>query len=486
MNSLLQTILFPIYLLQLEEYNLKRFRVALQKSKGRIPDQWRAQLAWTPKMTLVFLLSFLIHAFASGTIIFVLSSIIPNLGILSALYFVLLIGLLPLFFIPLQLVVLLLNPFDSLIKSYIIRKAKNKIAQHPKLTIIAVAGSFGKTTMKELLAIVLEQKYSVLKTQKNINTPVGISRQILQELTSSHDVYIVEMGEYYRGDIAAICSITKPDIAVVTGINEAHLEKMGDLQITSATIFEVVENAKEDATIILNADSPLVVQHHSRYIGKRAKQFYSSRKNSLSRIEPKNILFKNNGEGVSFDLYENGKALGAFHTTLLGEYIIGDSIGALHIGKQRGLSVTDVQKGLERLKPIPHRLQTILNKSNNVLVIDDSYNGNPDGVGEAIKVLSRFTNRRKIYCTPGLVETGHENEKIHYTIGKQLSTVADIVILIRNSATPFIEKGLLKNSFSQQNIIWFETAQEAHNNLGTILKPNDVILFQNDWPDNYF
>ena len=125
------------------------------------------------------------------------------------------------------------------------------------------------------------------------------------------------------------------------------------------------------------------------------------------------------------------------------------------------------------------------NKENNVLIIDDSFNGNPAGVREAIETLAKFKNRRKIVLTPGLVEIGSETREVHENIGKQLAKVADKVLLIQNSVTDYILKGLQTAKFNHANIIVFPTTQEAHASLGQILQPNDVILFQNDWPDNY-
>jgi UDP-N-acetylmuramoyl-tripeptide--D-alanyl-D-alanine ligase len=118
-------------------------------------------------------------------------------------------------------------------------------------------------------------------------------------------------------------------------------------------------------------------------------------------------------------------------------------------------------------------------------VIDDSYNGNPEGVKEAIKLLSQFKDHRKVYLTPGLVEMGHKAEEVHEKIGKQLAKNVDLVLLVRNSVTPFIEKGLMESGFAQDRIIWYATAQEAHSSLDKVLQKGDVILFQNDWGDQY-
>ncbi|MGB9680734.1 MAG: glutamate ligase domain-containing protein, partial [Minisyncoccia bacterium] len=125
-------------------------------------------------------------------------------------------------------------------------------------------------------------------------------------------------------------------------------------------------------------------------------------------------------------------------------------------------------------------------KKENFLIIDDSYNGNPNGAKAAIEVLKKFKNKRKIYVTPGLVEMGKEAQKVHEEIGRLLAPVADLVILIQNSVTGFIISGLLEKNFNREKIIIFNNPLELQEKIKEIIKPNDVILFQNDWPDNYF
>ncbi len=168
----------------------------------------------------------------------------------------------------------------------------------------------------------------------------------------------------------------------------------------------------------------------------------------------------------------------------MGEYAVADTEAAIKVAKILGMEEKEIVKGLVNVKPVEHRLEPI-NSSSGVLVIDDSYNGNPAGVSEAIKVLSRFGSRRKIYITPGLVEIGKEVKAVHIEIGRELATVVDLVILIKNSVTPYIEMGLMSAKFPKEKILWFNSAQTAHAELKNILKPNDVVLFQNDWGDQY-
>ncbi len=337
-----------------------------------------------------------------------------------------------------------------------------------------------------MLAAILSQQYSVVKTPDTINTPLGIARLIQGKVKDTTQILIAEMGEYYPGDIKAICELVPPDIAVITGINEAHLEKMGSMDITIATIFEIAQYAKENATILMNADSQHIENHYKQYTGNRNVMFYTKNMNDLSDYMVKNRTVHDDASGTSFTIYRRGKSIGEFKTSILGSYSGGDTVGCIQIAHLLEVPDDTIRKGVEALKPISHRLEPILNRNTNILVIDDSYNGNPDGVEEAIKTLKAFTSRRKVYVTPGLVEGGEKVAEIHYTIGKRLSDVADVVVLIKNSVTLYIEKGLRESGFKAENIIWFPSAPEAHRGLTGVLKSGDVVLFQNDWPDNYY
>jgi UDP-N-acetylmuramoyl-tripeptide--D-alanyl-D-alanine ligase len=336
---------------------------------------------------------------------------------------------------------LILKPLDSLAKNQLVKKARAKIerleqpinrhATGGQLKIIGIAGSYGKTTMKEVLRQVLSCKFKVVSTPESVNTPVGIARWILNKVDESTEIIIVEMGEHYRGDIKDICDITTPDIAVITGINESHLERMKKMDTVVATIFEIVSNSKPGATVVLNADDKNVGDNYKKFVWSdhRVQEFRI--KNLELRIFDTEKLCWN------FEIDGVGKA----EVNLLGEYALGDVDAAVKIGKSLGMSNEQIIAGIKNIKPVEHRLQPMPSTAN-VLVIDDSYNGNPDGAAEAIKVLARFINRRKLYITPGLVEMGKNSAEIHRAIGKQLAGVADVVILIKNSVTGYIAEGI--------------------------------------------
>lgn len=475
----LSTPLYHWYLLQLENYELRRYWRLLRQRRRYFPPifPWRKTIVWTPKLMAVVVLAALIHITGGLALWYIFR--------FSALaYGIFLIGFLgyPLW---LSAAVFLIAPVDYCIKEIIITRARRFLRRFPDLKIIGLAGSYGKTTVKEVLAAGLAASRKVLKTPENINTPLGIARLILKELNPTIEFFIVEMGEHYPGDIKRICRLTPPDIAIVTGINEAHLERLQSIEQTAGTIFEIIDYSKPNSRAVLNADDARVGEYYTRRYSTRPAQWYSYRNHSRCPFQITRHEFLEDGAGQHFSLARQGRSLGDFTTKLLGVYAIGATIAALTAGDQLGVSSDDIRRGLASLKPIAHRLEPLLNRHQNILVIDDSYNGNPAGVHEAIAVLERFKTRRKIFITPGLVEMGERAQAVHEHIGRALARVADRVILISNSVTPAIAAGLTAEGFETGKIVWFPTAQAAYASLGYILQPNDVILFQNDWGDNY-
>ncbi|OGB70389.1 hypothetical protein A2Y26_00230 [candidate division CPR2 bacterium GWD2_39_7] len=470
MNPIL-IIKYQLYLLQLENYELGRYwKLILKKGYFRSKQPLRKELVWTNKTKIIFLISVILIG-AGKIIAFQFGFFAVILWLVFALLS------LPLFF---TIALVSIIPVDLTIKKYLIGKAKKIIKSKEKLIIIGIAGSYGKTTMKNVLTTILETHYKVLATPESVNTSVGIARWLLNKFDNNTEILIIEMGEHYKGDIKYLCSITPPDIAVLTGINEAHIERLGSIKTSISTMFELVENARKDALIILNADDENIKKNYKGFTEGKNISFYSYKNDALVKIKIKNKKFDPRNLVWTFD----ADSLGTLSTSVLGEYILGHIINGITVSKYLNLNDKEIKMGIFRIKPVEHRLQPI--KSNaDILVIDDSYNGNPDGVMESIELLDKFKDRRKLFITPGLVETGDKAPEVHQEIGRNLAKVATQVILIRNSVTPFIEKGLAEGNFDTSQIIWFDTAEEAHQALGGILKPNDVILFQNDWGDQY-
>ncbi len=455
---------FHLLLLQLEEYDLFRFIKAVVNTKGIPPSRdFRKPLKYTLKIKLITALSSFFILFLA----FFFSKIFANNAykiIVLVLFFALGLYFSYIFLIIINVILL---PIDILIKELLVFFAKNKIKKLNNVKTIGIAGSYGKTGMKDLLATVLAEKYRVVKTPESFNTPVGIAGTILREVNEKTEILIVEMGEYYSGDIKNICSIVPPQIGVITGINEAHLERLKSIDNSIKTIFEIAKNMKSNGIFLLNGKDKLIKNHYKKFVARQEIYLYQAK----GKVE-----FNEDAPGY---IYQK------IFFPFLGQYNLDKIDGVIYLAKKLGLTDQEIETGLKKIKTPAHRLQPILNREKNILVIDDSYNGNPDGVEEAIKILSLFKKRRKIFVTPGLVEMGDKNREVHQKIGKRLNDVMDLVILVKNSVTPYIGEGLIKAGFNKKNILWFNSMMEAQNNLGKILKSGDVVLFQNDWPDNY-
>ncbi len=484
---------YQLYLLQIENYEIGRYLKLLFR-RGLLPSKnLRKELVWTMKAKGLFLMAFGLYIFLPIVIFWFFIPASTGMTIKIILLFTVYCLLLFLFFIFYILSLILIWPLDWTVKTIIILKAKSKVKNLPDLKVIGIAGSYGKTTMKEVVKTVLSKQYRVLSTPESVNTPVGIARWILKEVNALTNIIIVEMGEHYKGDVEYICRITPPDIAVVTGINEAHLERMKNMDTVVSTIFEVVSKSKAKSLIVLNGDDKNVTGHYKEFIwpdhkpavyGRQNQEVLARHQSELQAAASGKIMnYEFNSDKLSWQA--EFKDLGDVEVNLLGEYAVKDVEAAIIIAKYLNMENEDIKKGIEKIKPVPHRLQPIQSPED-VLVIDDAYNGNSDGAREAIKVLAKFKDRRKIYITPGLVESGKKSQDIHREIGKRLAGKVDVVILIRNSVTQDIESGI-KNyeSRTKPKIIWFETAHQAHSSLKSILQPRDVVLFQNDWGDQY-
>lgn len=485
---------YQLYIYQLEEYDTNRFTKAIT-SKGLIPPKTlRKKVVWTSKAKALTLIAVILMTVFAFMLSYLLNYFFLHTITLFALVFLLLLYSFFIFsFVFLAQAQTILRPIENKKKRELIKEATQKIVSlksiNKEFKIIGITGSYGKTTMKEVITQVLDSKYKVVSTFENQNTPIGIARKILNDVDKKTEILVVEMGEYVKGDVDAICKITPPDISIITGINEAHLERYGTMQNAIDTKFEIVENTKAEGLVLLNADDALTVENYKRFAKDKKIVWFSSKNSELSEYKVKKVTLDQNKLELNF-VIDSPKKEGIhdgiidFHTKFLAEYIIGNIIAAMIVASELGLRDTEVRLGVSQLKPVEHRLEASM-LTDNIVLIDDTYNGNSNGIQEGINLLKKFDGRRKVYITPGLVETGDLSESIHLEIGARLAKVADLVVLIKNSVTPFIEKGLVDAGFNVENIIWFDDAKTTYSSLRNFVKEGDVVMMQNDWSDNY-
>lgn len=390
------------------------------------------------------------------------------------------------------------EPMEELIKRHYIRQAKTKLDNTDVLRI-GITGSYGKTSVKEILRTILSQKYRVLATPASYNTPLGIAITV-KSLDSTHDVFIAEMGARNKGDIKELALLVKPDYGVLTGINNQHLESFGTIENIKNTKFELFETLAWGAGD--GVDGLNDGQGRNDGNGRNGKGFFSSDNEGARELYERfggekylagiggaeNDLvtateLSTSEQGTSFTLNIAGEEPVACNTVLLGKHSVSNICLAAAVAYKVGLTPEEIAKGINRLQSVGHRLELVPNNKK-IVIIDDSYNCNEDGAKAAMEVLDTFKGR-KIVVTPGLVELGKMENVANLSFGTLLAAHADKVIVIGKHNAEMIINGLTAGGMDKADISFAKNLNKGNEILNGMLAEGDVVLFENDLPDNY-
>jgi UDP-N-acetylmuramoyl-tripeptide--D-alanyl-D-alanine ligase len=374
---------------------------------------------------------------------------------------------------------LLLYPVEEALRRKFQAQAEHKLReQQPK--VIAITGSAGKTTTKELVAQLLSARYRVLKTPSSFNTPMGISRTVNDSL-DGQDYFVVEMGAYRKGEIDKLCRLVGgADISVITTVNAQHLERFGSLEKTAEAKFEIVEGLKRGGTAVLNYDVPAIRERARRQNGLRVLSFGLEASNSPDVLGG-NVV--ETPDGIELDVSFEGKTV-RVKTQLLARHNAGNILAAFGVGLTCGLDLGYMAAAVRQLRSPEHRLQAV-KLSNGVIELDDAYNANPEGIVGALEVLGSYKGRRRIVVTPGLVEMGREKGAYHARIGQVAAKTCDVAVLVGPKQTADIKASMLQASFPAERIHVVKGVEEARQLLRREGSSQDVVLFANDLPDQY-
>lgn len=454
-----------VYMLQQVEYNSSKFLKWTITLPNLLKVQKRQKLETTARVQLLLAITY------SGWIFLLVTAVVVCLKI-NVLFGVLLLFLLPLFLI------CVLATSNTLLDLAIITpkekreiaRAKNKLMSLPA-TRIAILGSYGKTTTKEILTAVLSSGKQVVATPGNKNVLISHARWV-NSLNGAEDVLIFEYGEGKPGDIKLLTDFSHPEIAVITGVAAAHMEEYGSLDAI-AKDFRHIFSVCSPKNVFINGDSPELTSriHQGRtYFGAGLGDW-------KIKLQSQDL------DGMDF-IMSSGKKTLKLHTKLIGEHLLGSLGLAVELAEQLGLSDQQIKAGVAATKPFEHRMQPY--KLAGAQIIDDTYNGNIEGVRAGLKLLGELkTTGRKIYVTPGLVEQGALTRVIHNKLGQLIAkSQPDRVVLMQNSVTSFIQDGLDEGGFAGELLIE-PVPLDFYTNLEHFVAAGDIVLMQNDWPDSY-
>jgi UDP-N-acetylmuramoyl-tripeptide--D-alanyl-D-alanine ligase len=346
-----------------------------------------------------------------------------------------------------------------------IRLASKLLAAHPA-TKVAVAGSNGKTTVKEILITVLRVGKKTAATPANKNVSVSHA-DFAAGLEGDEEILIIDYGEGRPGDVARFAKRTHPDIGVITGLAPAHLDRYKTLAAAAKDIFSLAGHVKK---LYVNTDADSV----EPYLKKAFIGFGSRGIDNWHVSDVKMDI-----HGLSFRL--GGKDGLRVKSKLLGRHLIAPLALAAYLGRHFGLSDKQILAGISKLESFEHRMKPY--QISGAWVIDDTYNGNIEGMKAGLALLAELPARRKIYVTPGLVDQGDESDAIHEELGRAITSAGpDEVILMKHSVTDSIIRGMKKY---RGQLTIEEDPLDFYANLDKYVAAGDLVLMQNDWPDQY-
>ena len=372
-------------------------------------------------------------------------------------------------------------PIERMIYHHFEKLAKNKLKSMTNLKIIGITGSYGKTSSKNILNDILNVKFNSLPTPKSINTFNGIMITINNKLSKFDDVFIAEMGAYVKGEINGLCKLVGPKYGIITSIGTAHLETFGSEQNIIDGKMELIEYLPSDGVGVLNKDDEKQRNYKIKNKNK-CKILWIGIDNEDVDVRATNI--ECSYKGTSFDvIFKDAKKEYHFETKLLGKHNVYNILSSLALGYEFGISIKDLQQAVKKVKPVEHRLE--LKKLGNFYQIDDAYNSNPIGAKNALDVLA-LMNGTKVVVTPGMIELGEKEKELNREFGRQISSVADKVILIGEKRTKPIKEGLIDKNFNEDDIYVLNDVRDSYVLLEKFKTKKELYaLFENDLPDTY-
>lgn len=367
-------------------------------------------------------------------------------------------------------------PIEKIVYYYFLNKAKNNLKGRTRLEVVGITGSYGKTSSKNILHDILSSKYSVYKTKKSFNTPYGLMTSINNELDKFSEIFIAEMGACKLGDINELCDIVNPKYGIITKIGVAHLETFKSEYNIQKGKFELIERLPIDGIGILNRDD---INQTTYKIKNKCKIIWIGIDNKEADIYATNIKLSSNGS--TFDIkFKGSDKKYKFETILLGKHNIYNVLSSIALALELGIRIEDIQKSVKRLSQIEHRLE--LKKYEDITIIDDAFNSNPEGSKSALEVLSMM-NGKKIIVTPGMIELGDKQYELNKKFGEYIKEVCDEVILVGEKQTQAIYEGLIESGYNKNNIYVINDVKEAFKIIRKLKDKETFVLLENDLPD---
>ncbi len=372
-------------------------------------------------------------------------------------------------------IVLIFQPLTAFFRYQIIKRAIKKRETFKNLLVIGITGSYGKTSTKEFLGTILEQKFprAILKTEKHQNSEIAVSKCILEKLNENHRIFIVEMGAYNKGGISLLAKIAKPKIAILTGVNEQHLALFGSMEnlISAEGGKELIESLPEDGLVIFNGENKILREIYEKT--KIRKKIVGVQKKDFD-LWAGNIKVKR--KVLFFQVFSKDGGSADFNLNLIGKQNIENILLAACCAKELGMSLKEISLACQKITQEQTGVKLIKTKKG-FNIIDATYSANPDSVIAHLEYLKTWPGKRVIIM-PCLIELGSKSEEIHKKIGQKIGKICDLAIIITKDKFSQIKEGALENGMKKEHILFSEDPKEIFERIKNFNEENDIILLE--------
>lgn len=333
---------------------------------------------------------------------------------------------------------------------------------------IAITGSSGKTTAKDMIAAVLGQSLNVLKNEGNFNNTIGLPHTLFN-LNKNHEICVLEMGMNSFGEIKQLAETVRPDIAIITNIGTAHIEFLESREGILKAKLEIIEFFNAHNTLIINGDDGLLRTIKSDTFSiiriglDKSNDIYAF---DIKQIDNKGIEFT----AIIYGIKES------FSIPILGMHNVYNGLCAIAVGVSLGLPLEKIKAGLSSFKPPDMRMES-LTLNSGMTIINDAYNANPESVKAAIITLKNIQNKdRKVLILGDMFELGDYTDTGHYEVGRHAALSGIDTLITIGERTKMTEQGALESGITEA--YHFENNEEAKRCLESILKPCDTVLIK--------
>ncbi len=370
-----------------------------------------------------------------------------------------------------------LAPYEGHVRRSYEAEAVRRIAEiHP--FIVGITGSYVKSSSKAMLAHMLQFSAPTLAASGSINTLMGVTRHIREELVHGHRFMVVEMGAFRAGSIRRICQLTPPSAALITAVGDMHLERFGSTDEIVRAKSELAQALPSGGLLVVKADSPGALRIAKASADRRVLLYGETSSEDLAtRVEQ--VRFSK--RGTTFVLRTSERSYDCF-TPLLGRPIILNLAGSFTVATALGVDPDLAVASLRTLKPVSNRLEVV--EERGVTWIRDAYNSNQFGFRAALEVAAALPVERRFLATPGVIELGPQQFEINRALAKEAAEICEQTLVVAETNREAFAAGH-RDAGREGRLVTVPNRSEAFRVLREIVKEGDAVILENDLPDLY-